>query len=463
MDIGQRVLRPGIVIVLACLWQIPLGASAPEAQQSKQPPATPVTPTLPRPDIAKRATEAGLAYEMGHDALAAKRADLAMQLFGAGCELGDPRSCYNVAVLTEEEMRSATDAGWPRAVSISIIMSAYSDSCDLGFQRGCAMLVPYLRKAEYGMQDTGRAITVARAACEAGENFACAELAGMHYRGEGMAQDIPAAARLFRSLCDAQWQADNCFNYGLLLEQGQVRDPDGTPPVHFYRLGCRRGSDAACINLAIDYAAGGGWPEGRQIAAGLFEQACERGARVACTNLAALTYEHRLEPDYEARAAALYKKACGLGDGTACRGLGNLAQEGVTDAGSPGDAIGLFEKGCELGSGISCYNAGLMHFIGHNVRSDRMAGLRWFARGCSLESASACAGAALASYSPDQETPHSGPGTSRRWLELARALDPSAPLVLSLDEWLDKGAPAGERPEPPLSPPSLSGHPQEDR
>lgn len=463
MAIAQRILRPAIIAALAYLWQIPLGANAPEAQHSTQLPAIPVAPILPRSDTAKQMAEAGLAYEMGHDALAAKREQLAMQLFGLACEQGDPRSCYNVGILTEQEMRAATDPDWPRAISVSAIMSAYSDSCELGFQRACAMQVPYLRSAEYGMQDTAKAITVARGACEAGENFACAELAEMHYLGEGMAQDIPAAARLFRSLCHAQWQADNCFNYGLVLEQGHAKDPDGTPPVHFYRLGCRRGSDAACINLAIDYASGGAWPVGRQIAAGLFEQACERGARVACTNLAVLTYDHRLVPDYEARSSALYRKACDQGDGNACRGLGNLAREGVTEAGSPGDAIGLFERGCELGSGISCYNAGLMHFIGHHVRRDSVEGLRWFAKGCSLKSASACAGAALASYAPDQETPYSGPATSRRWLELARAFDPSAPLVLSLDEWLDKGGPAEERPEPPLSPPSLSSHPQEDR
>lgn len=460
MAFGLMRFAAALAWALICAWQpAPTLANRPQADEQR---SVAVAGPTTRPDIAKQLTEAELAYEMGHDALAAKREQLAIKLFGLGCEQGDPRSCYNVGILTEEEMRAATDPDWPRATSVSAIMSAYSTACELGFQRACAMQVPYLRSAEYGIQDTGEAIAMARSACEAGENFACAELAEMYYRGEGMVPDLPAAARLFRSLCEAQWKADHCFNYGLMLEQGHAQDSRGDLPIRYYRLGCRRGSDAACINLAINYTTTG-LPENLQIAAGLFEQACVNGVRVACTNLASLTYDHRLVPDFEARAAELYRNACEAGDGTACRGLGNLALGGVREAGAPDDAIALFVKGCELGSGISCYNAGLMYFIGHHVRIDVKQSERWFARGCALESASACAGAALVTYSPGGATPGSGIGISRRWLELARSFDPSDPLVVSLDEWLYRGAPADQRPLPPLSPLSFPGHHKEDR
>jgi len=460
MAFGLMRFAAALAWALVCAWQpAPTLANRPQPDEQR---SVAVAGPTPRPDIAKQLAEAELAYEMGHDALAAKREQLAMQLFSLACEQGDPRSCHNVGVLAEEEMRAANDPSRPRATTISAIVSAYSDACELGFQRACAMLVPYLRSAEYGMQDTGKAIAMARTACEAGENFACAELAEMYYRGEGMAPDLSAAARLFRSLCEAQWQADHCFNYGLMLEQGHAKDSQGDLPIRYYRLGCRRGSDAACINLAINYATNA-LPENLEIAAGLFEQACDHGARVACTNLAALTYDHRLVPDFETQAAILYRSACQAGDGKACRGLGNLALGGVREAGPHGDAIALFVKGCELGSGISCYNAGLMYFIGHHVRSDLKLSERWFAKGCALESASACAGAALVTYSPDGATPVSGTGMSRRWLELARSFDPADPLVVSIDEWLNMGAPADQRPLPPLSPPFLSGHPKEDR
>jgi hypothetical protein len=407
-----------------------------------------------RPDLAKRAAEAQLAYEMGHDALAAKREDVALDHFTRACKNGDPRGCYNVGVLTEPKMRENAGAAGPDPLLVAAVTTAYSDACDLGFQRGCAMLVPYLRGLEYAVHDSAKAITVARAACEAGENFACAELAEIYYTGEGTAPDLPEAARLFRHLCDAQWQADSCFNYALMLGKGEVGAPEASGVVRYYRLGCRRGSDAACINLANYYAESPEVPEFRQIAAGLLEQSCERGAIMACANLATLIYDHRLGSDFATRAVSLYRSACERGHGDACRSLGNLAQDGVAAAGAPGDAIGLFVKGCELGSGISCYNAGLMYFIGYNVATDQDAGLRWFAKGCLLDSASACAGAALASFSTESGLPNRGVDVARRWLELARALDPDNALVQSFTEWLNEGAPHGQ--QPTLVPPSCS-------
>lgn len=399
-----------------------------------------------RPDLAKQAEEAQLAYEMGHDALAAKLEDLALEQFGRACENRDPRGCYNVGVLTEPKVREYGGAAGPDPVLVATVTTAYSHACDLGFQRGCAMLVPYLRGLEYAVHDSARAITVARSACEAGENFACAELAEILYAGEGTAPDLPEAARLFRQLCDAQWRADSCFSYALMLGKGEVGAPEASGVIKYYRLGCRRGSDAACINLANYYAERPEIPEFRQIAVGLLENSCERGAILACTNLATLVYDYRIGSDFAARAATLNRSACERGHGDACRSLGNLAQGGVMEAGLPGDAIGLFVKGCDLGSGISCYNAGLMYFVGHNVSADEDTALRWFAKGCLLDSASACAGAALASFTTESGLPNRGVDVARRWLELARTLDPENALAGSFSEWLDKGPPAGEWP-----------------
>jgi TPR repeat protein len=312
----------------------------PDAMGRAEPPVTSHEQIVPatssdRPDLAKQAAEAQLAYEMGHDALAAKREDIALVQFGRACENRDPRGCYNVAALTEPKISESRGPAGPDPVIVAIVASAYSDACDLGFQRGCAMLVPYLRGIEYAFHDSARAITVARAACEAGENFACAELAEISYTGEGMAADLPEAARLFRKLCDAQWQSESCFNYALMLDKGEVSAPDGNGAVHYYRLGCRRGSDAACINLANYYAESPEVPEFRQLAAGLLEQSCERGAIIACSNLATLVHDYRIGSDFKARAASLYRSACERGHGDACRSLGNLAQDGVAGPARP--------------------------------------------------------------------------------------------------------------------------------
>ncbi|ASJ91959.1 tetratricopeptide repeat protein [Porphyrobacter sp. CACIAM 03H1] len=338
---------------------------------------------------------------------------------------------------------------------IVTIIEGYTAACDLELQLGCTKLIHYLRSPDYGLQDLGRARTLAHSACEAKEPEACGELAEIYYRGEGVDVDLPKAAALFYEACHSDGPASNCFNYGLMLDKGQVRDETSVGPSYYYWTGCRRGSDEACINLAVALAGLPEVPDNLDIASGLLEQVCKRGSRIACTNLAVLTLDHRLGAEPPATAAIFYRKACEAGDGAACRGLGNLAQEGVKQAGAPREAIGLFEKGCELGSGPSCYNAGLMHLIGFETAEQPLLGLHWFAKGCTLGSAASCAGAAMASYVPKPTHPNLGVDAARRWLGQARALNPTDPIVLSLEAWLpddetDASAPAS--PPPPLAP-----------
>lgn len=216
----------------------------------------------------------------------------------------------------------------------------------------------------------------------------------------------------------------------------------------YYRIGCRRGADEACINLVtIDYSRRAHDSADLAISKGLLAKSWERGAVVACTNLAVLTLNHDTSPTAKAAAATLYRKACDSGGGGACCGLANLAHDRVREAGKPREAIKHFVKGCELGSGISCYNAGLMHLIGYKMPKRTLTALHWFAKRCELRSASSCAGASLASYSKKPDHPDLGEEAARRWLDHARYLDPGNGLVKSLEGWLDDGAEQGKTPD----------------
>ena len=440
---------------LALMIFSPLGVLAAGAAGAEE-------PSLERPsafmtgDVAEPSADALEAYAMGHDALSAKREELAVRMFRLGCDQRDPRSCFNAAKISEDRLDAQPAANSSDQRLITAITDGFSSACDLGFQRGCANLVRYLRSPDYGLQDLPKARLLARAACDAGVALACGELAEMHYRGEGMTIDLPKAADLFQHACETDGPATSCFNFGLMLAKGQAQGVEAKEVSFYYREGCRRGSNEACINLAVEYASAPDKPGYLEIASGLLEQVCKRGAAVACKNLAVLTLDHRLGAEPPATAAALYRKACDAGEGGACRGLGNLAQEGVRHAGTPREAVGLFEKGCDFGSGPSCYNAGLMHLIGYKTAERPIIGLQWFAKGCSLGSAPSCAGAAIASYSPKPKHPHLGLDASRRWLEQARVLDPAEPVVLSLEGWLpdettDVPAPTAP-PLPPLPP-----------
>ncbi len=267
----------------------------------------------------------------------------------------------------------------------------------------------------------------------------------MYLEGEGPAAGFTGVPELFRRQCDAQWEAGTaCHNYALMLAKGLTIASGETPPIHYYRLGCRQGLDQACNILAADYLKTG-TADSELIAAGLYQQSCERGyQRPACVALAATILEHRMVPDFRARAAELYRSACNVGLGDGCLGLGDLARQGASEAGSPSDAVRLFIEGCELGSGVSCYSAGVAHVLGLDIPKDFSAALAWFGKGCSMASAKACVGAALASRIGPPDMRDSGAAVSLRWLEAARGIDPAEPLLAVYDEWLTRGAPPRE-------------------
>jgi hypothetical protein len=385
------------------------------------------------------------AYQVGLDALAAGREEIGRDRFVLACAKNHPQACFSLARLIEIRWRATPETFTSDPAAVAAVTMAHSKACDLGFQRACAMLAHYFRVTDYGMQDIGRAVALARPSCEAGDAVGCDLLARMYLEGEGPASGFTGVPELFRRQCDVQWQAGTaCYNYALMLAKGLTIAGGDTPPLHYYRLGCRQGLDQACNILADDYLKTG-TVGGALIAAGLYQQSCDRGYyEPACIALAKTILEHQIAPDFRARAAALYRSTCNTGLGEGCLGLGNLARQGASEAGVPSDAVRLFIEGCELGSAASCYSAGVAFILGLDVPKDLSAALAWFGKGCSMTSAKACVGAAVASRIEQPDRPNSGAAASLQWLEAARGIDPAEPLLQVYDEWMRKGAPPGE-------------------
>jgi uncharacterized protein len=414
-------------------------------------PPIPIIITIdPDRPVIERKVVAETAYQKGHDALAAGLDTLAIEQFELSCEVLNFKSCFNVGLLVEGQMHRSLSNRPQSTVdtrAVARITFAFRESCYGGFQRGCAALVQYYRTSKYGIQNLPAAIEFATTACDARETAACEDLAEMLYLGEGMAVNPPRAAFLFKQSCDSGGRALSCFNYGLMNDKGQGLVANAAIALEYYRTGCRRGSDLACINLATLYHSKSTDRSDRQIASALLDKSCGNGAMIACSNLAVLTEENDPSPADKARAAALYRKACEGGDGGACRGLGNLAQEGVKEAGPPWKAIQYFVKGCQLNSGKSCYNAGLMYNIGFHAPRRPSTALAWFAKGCALGAASSCAGAVLAAVAMKPGEPNGGEEVAKKWLDHALRLDPNDGVVKSMKDWMNRGASKADAPK----------------
>lgn len=414
----MRYLKP-IISILSIVWLLLISAY-PLPLQAQSPNDRPAALTAEE------------LYQRGHDTLSANYKDLALDEFKKSCAMAHAKSCFNVGILSETLYPGIAE----RSEEVDALAGYYAKSCSLGFQRGCVALAQFYRSDRYGLQDLPRAIKLFSDACDANEITGCEDLAEIHYRGEGINPDFDRAAQLFKRGCDADGRALSCFNYGLMREKGRGVPRDGAIALEYYRLGCRKGSDPSCINLAFDYVS----REETYMAKGLFRQSCLRGAVEACVNLGELLRQTEVGHPDNVEAVGLFRKACEEGHGKSCRSLGQMAQDGVKAVGPKTAGIGYFKKGCELRFAPSCYNAGLSHWIGFHAPESRRWALFWFAKGCALKSATSCAGASLATQSPKKKRDRPLIDVAaRRWFEEGYAIDPQDGVVQALKDWYDHG------------------------
>ena len=399
-------------------------ALAQTAQVEQQPIPVPFAP----PD--RTGPDAEELYQRGHDALSANNAKLALSEFRWSCAINNAKSCFNVAALIE--MKHPKIAA--KSNDMKRVIHSYAKACSLGFQRACVAEARYYRSNDYGVQDLAKAEFMLSKACDEGEIPGCEDLAEMHYQGITTSPDINLAAALFKRGCDSGGRALSCFNYGLMRQKGQGIRIDHADAIEYYRLGCRKGSDAACINLAFDYAN----RAERTIAMGLFRKSCDNGVLLACTNLGEMLRDGDLAS--QASAAEIFRNACDKDSGDACRSLGQMAQGGNDAAGPKSHAIRYFNKGCDIGDTGSCFNSGLAYLIGLHTHKSPKRAFASFAKGCGLRSAPSCAGASLAVLDMKKNDAGSRRDLARKWFAAAYALDPENDFVAALKEWYDQGS-----------------------
>ncbi len=373
-------------------------------------------------------------YQRGHDALNSGDNVVATKAFTLSCDAGNYKSCHNVALLMERRL-----SGQPKdSPDFKYVLSYFNRSCAGGFKRACVSAAHYYRSSKYGVQDSARTMALLTSACDAGETSGCEDIAEILYLGDGVAVDLARAATLFKKGCDADGRALSCFNYGLMRSKGQGVAIDKDLAFEYYSLGCRKGSNEACINLAVDYSEHGTVPGDKNIARGLLQQSCTKGAMTACVNLGQLIRDGKPTAAENIKAAELFRKACDSGYGKACRSLGNMAQDGIKAAGTMRQGIKYYIKGCNLNYADSCYNVGLVYWTGYRVAKSPRTSLSWHGKGCNLGSASSCVGAALAALSLKKSDPLGGKDIAKRWFNQAKTIDPENSLVKSMGDWLDK-------------------------
>jgi uncharacterized protein len=204
-----------------------------------------------------------------------------------------------------------------------------ADSCRAMCERGdaasCYVLGSMHRTGFRAPIDLGAAAELLDRAC-AGEVWAaCADLAGLHLRGEVQGHSAARAAELAAIACDAGF-GPACVEHGLALLALEDEAPragrnrEENQAIYRFRRACYGGEYEGCTWVGAMYADGrGGVRNNPRIAARFFEKACKEGSALGCHRLAEAVAAGVGTARDPARAAELHDKACRGGHQPACR------------------------------------------------------------------------------------------------------------------------------------------------
>jgi TPR repeat protein len=135
------------------------------------------------------------------------------------------------------------------------------------------------------LDDPAEAPRVARslaAACDGGEDAACAALGEFYRAGHGVARNPVRAAELFERACAGTGAADGCLALGELYRVGDTVALDERRAQQLFERACDAGSGRACWELAQLYRDGRRFPADMPRVPILIEKACRLGYTAAC-------------------------------------------------------------------------------------------------------------------------------------------------------------------------------------
>lgn len=250
----------------------------------------------------------------------------------AKCEQGDAAACRMIAGRMPVSTGLNEVAGHTRALK---------KACEQKNWTACTSnAMAALAAADPGMTQDGAA-AIFQQGCTARDDFSCALLAELWYRGPNRQQGEDLA----RKSCDdlGGWP---CVMAGqLLMQTGDVAGGAAR-----MQRACDSGDAFACYQLGMLYAEGSGsLKKSEAKATDLYSKACDDNLGQACYNLAWQYLRGTGAAKNKKRADELLERACLLGDPSGCDYIGTLAVERGADG-------TVWEKLCQRWGAAACYN-----------------------------------------------------------------------------------------------------------
>jgi len=196
-------------------------------------------------------------------------------LYGVGCDNDNASSCWELGLMFEKGRGGPEDEARAYATFVKGCAGDHTLSC----ARGANML----RKGEGTKADPVRAMKHLAQLCADKESAsACSSEAWGWREGTGVEQDTAKALSLYRRACNAGY-GHGCNEGAFLLDDGVGRlSTDDVEATRLYTLGCDLDHKMSCYNLAYQHMYGDGVTKSQAKADALLEKACRLGKEDAC-------------------------------------------------------------------------------------------------------------------------------------------------------------------------------------
>jgi len=187
----------------------------------------------------------GIMYYYGRGV--AQDFDASIRALELSCNKDEPRACYNLAKLSNEQNALRVDT--------NTIVQLFSKASQL-YQREC------------NTKD---------------DDVACFGLGHMYYRGDGLTHNAQKAYTYYKKSCE-NGNAMGCFNVGAMKESGDGTYINKKEAIKLYANACDANYARACHVLGVRHYNGDGVKEDINKAKSFFKKGCSLGYEKSCTS-----------------------------------------------------------------------------------------------------------------------------------------------------------------------------------
>jgi hypothetical protein len=267
----------------------------------------------------------------------------ARTFFSMACKHDDGEGCKNLALLYAKGI--GVDADQTRARQL------YQTSCDLGFEPSCTVVE---RMKKMARERASKSLANATAACDGGDQEACARAGRILLHGQAGSADVDRAVELLEQSCGAG-VGEACRVLATAYYAGKNVPRDLERALDLAERGCSLGQTDACNILGLLYLLPPGPTPDLAKARSVLRPGCDDENPRSCANLgrALLAEDDSIDADPDS-ARNVLALACKKGIADSCERLARLWQDGLGGPADGDKAASLRERACELGSEAAC-------------------------------------------------------------------------------------------------------------